>query len=738
MVVFPRTTTVRQSAPPRNSQQEINLPITREEAPNPSKRRHQRYRQGICSIALGILLTLSIVTATFAQSCPLYPSPHQRIGYNVALDGDKGINYYDAAQLGGGWYHNYTSRQSPYRPGGIQYHQMVRASINRSQLPQLLDAKVHNNPGAVWILGNEPDRYGQDGLTAAEYASFYHDLYTYLRDADPTSRIAIAGVVQPTPIRLRYLDMVLASYQQQYGTPMPVDIWDIHNFILPENCSWGASIPPGLEAYRAEAVVCPDTLDDHGDITIFKEQIRSFRQWMNDRGFRNSPLIISEYGILLSKYHGYEYERVSEYMRGTFDYMLNATDAQLGYPADGNRLVQEFAWFSLNYWEYNIDANIGLNGNLFDHDSAQITPLGRDFAAYTNAVTVRTIDLAIQNIQLSATTVDANTPVTLTVDFVNQGGIAAEDVTVQFWDGNPKSGGRLLGTSETAAQVSTACHSPQQVSYQWFPTETGVHTIYAVLSATNLGQDLNDENNYAALPLIVENTEPTMTPTVTVTPGGPTATPTLIPTAPTATPTAPLPTATPTISPSNEVSMNIDPLRAGTLTLLTLDGARIRVLIPAGTVDQPTTLTLRSITMEPTLVRNLALTSRAFQLEAYQSGSPETTVHFATPIVLTLDYLDNDLKQFDEDELMLYTRNETTATWGRQTITLIHHDPAANQLVVSYRDGEPAPGTRRTFALFAPAAPTALETPTPPPLPTATPPISQLTEQIYLPLIQNN
>ncbi|MCB0086249.1 MAG: hypothetical protein KDE47_35150, partial [Caldilineaceae bacterium] len=437
----------------------------------------------LASSLLAIFLALVVTSSALAQSCQPYTSPHQRIGFNVAPDNGYDIADYDAARLGAGWYHNYGVRLSPYRPGGILYHQMVRASIDRSNLDQVLASKIRNNPGSLWILGNEPDRYGQDGQTPAQYAAFYHDLYTYIRTIDPTSRIAVAGIVQPTPIRLRYLDMVLSSYAQQFGGPMPVEIWDIHNFILPEECGWGASIPPGLEGYRNEAVPCPPTLDDHGDLNIFKAQIRTFRQWMKDRGYRNTPLIVSEYGILLSKYHGYDHPRVRDYMTGTFDFMLNATDAQLGYSADGNRLVQEFAWFSLNYCEFDINTYFGLNGNLFDHDSAAIMPLGVDFANYINAITLRTIDLAFTNLELSATTVDPNTPVTLRATYVNQGGIAANNVEVQFWLGAPDSGGTLLGSAPLVAQVLTGCHSPLDATYQWSPTLGGNYTIYAVLTA---------------------------------------------------------------------------------------------------------------------------------------------------------------------------------------------------------------------------------------------------------------
>lgn len=522
-------------------------------------------RRYLVTLWCSLLALLVPLSPALAQSCPLYLSPHLRMGFNVAPDGGIDINNYDAARLGAGWYHNYGWRKTPYKPGGIQYHQMVRPYINTANLPAALGPTVDANPGAMWILGNEPDRYGQDGQTPAQYAVFYHDVYTFLKSRDPSSRVAIAGVVQPTPIRLRYLDMVLAEYQQRYGVAMPVEIWDIHNFILPENCDWGASIPPGLEAYRSEGKGCDTTLNNHGDITIFKQQIRDFRQWMKARGFQNRPLIISEYGILLSKYHGYDYTRVRNFMLASFDYMLNTTDSASGYPADGNRLVQEFAWFSLNYWEFDINTYFGLNGNLFDHDSRQIMALGLDYADYAKKVTAQTIDLAATDLQITPATANRGEPITFSATFVNSGAVTAENVAVRFWAGDPRHGGQLLGASPVRPQVVSGCQQPLTDTVTWLPATGGNYTIFAELTANNLALESNLTNNYrsqalAVLPLATSTPSATPSATPTATPtatSGPQATPSITPAGSDSTPTAtvvadatptPVLTATPTPS----------------------------------------------------------------------------------------------------------------------------------------------------------------------------------------------
>ncbi|MEZ4617241.1 MAG: hypothetical protein R2867_17260 [Caldilineaceae bacterium] len=275
------------------------------------------------------------------SSCPLYPSPHLRIGVNVAKEGGVTVDDYAVAQTHAGWYHDYNQQLHPTAPNGMLYHQMLRTSLDTSRLEELVGPLVDANPGAVWVLGNEPDRYGQDEMTPAAYAVFYHDLYTFLKARDAASRVAIGAIVQATPLRLRYLDMVLDEYHARYGTRLETDFWTLHGFNLPEQCSWGAGIPPGLEAFREEGVPCLSPLSEHGNLTTFQTRIRNFRQWMVDRGYRNTPLILSEYGILLTSLHGFQHSVVRDYMLSSFDFMLNEQPiARLGFRPIAT------AWFS--------------------------------------------------------------------------------------------------------------------------------------------------------------------------------------------------------------------------------------------------------------------------------------------------------------------------------------------------------------------------------------------------------
>jgi hypothetical protein len=153
---------------------------------------------------------------------------------------------------------------------------------------------------------------------------------------------------------------------------MPVDVWNVHAFILrEEKDSWGVDIPPGIGVEEGTLY----EINDHDDLVIFRQQITAFRRWMKERGERDKPLIISEYGILMPAEYGFDRARVRDFMYASFDFFLTATDDSLGYGPDSNRLVQRWAWFSLGDRKYP-------TGNLYDPDTRLMTPVGFDFSNY--------------------------------------------------------------------------------------------------------------------------------------------------------------------------------------------------------------------------------------------------------------------------------------------------------------------------------------------------------------------
>jgi len=297
-------------------------------------------------------------------------SPRQRMGFVAPL---RDVERYDIAQLGAGWHISCQRGEDPVPAAGMECAQLVGVTggVSQSDLASLREIAA-SHPGRLWLVGNEPDVIWQLNATPEEYARLYRDVYEAIKGADPTSQVAIGATSQVTPLRLRYLDEILAAYSRIYSEPMPVDVWNIHLAVLrEERGTWGVDIPPGMPDDEGTLY----QIEDNGEIEILKEQVVAFRRWMAERGLRDKPLIVTEFSVLMPPEYGFPVERVESFMVAAFDYLMTATDEDTGYPPDGNRLVQRWAWYS-------VADSVYATGNLFDPETRQITPLGEAFAAY--------------------------------------------------------------------------------------------------------------------------------------------------------------------------------------------------------------------------------------------------------------------------------------------------------------------------------------------------------------------
>jgi hypothetical protein len=268
-------------------------------------------------------------------------------------------------------------RVDPTQPlsPGIKFWHMVRLYQDRVRSDwDDINRVAQEQPGAFWIIGNEPDVVVQDNSTPEQYAVLYHDLYYHIKGIDPTARIAIGGVSQPTPLRRAYLDRVLNAYQTNYGEPMPIDIWTVHAFILREEAgSWGVGIPPGMGSDGAQLY----EIADHDSREIFQQNIIDFRAWMAARGYGDRPLAVTEYGVIMPNDYGFPPEAVAAFMTDSFDFFLTAANGT-GYGPDGGRLAQWWFWFSL------YDDWVSTTGNLYDTETGELTYLGDVFADYVH------------------------------------------------------------------------------------------------------------------------------------------------------------------------------------------------------------------------------------------------------------------------------------------------------------------------------------------------------------------
>jgi hypothetical protein len=340
-------------------------------------------------------------------------TPKQRFGVVVVrsftgLPGFPGrlADYAGVEDLGIGWYSDWWRSTSPETFGGtMEYVQLLGTCTvpgYASWPPNWasVTATARANPGSVWIIGNEPEHRTQGGNTPEMYAVMYHEAYYFIKGVDPDAQIAIGGIVQPTPIRLQWLERCLAHYEKTYHEPMPVEIWNTHIQILCETCTWGAGKPVGLEDQPGTAY----EIKDNFSVLKLRELIEALRTWLVAHGQGNKPLIVSEFGVLMPPSYfdpynpcedcgGYRSgdEAVAGFMRKSFAYFMTERDPLYGYAPDGNRLVQRWMWFSLNHPLYDEGPGFapgGMGGALYYWDNpSQRTPLGDAYRAYVRRYT---------------------------------------------------------------------------------------------------------------------------------------------------------------------------------------------------------------------------------------------------------------------------------------------------------------------------------------------------------------
>jgi len=463
---------------------------------------------------------------------PPYPLAHERFGVNLVGSAST-ITRYDVAALGVGWYLNWDIAVNPPHPNGIGFLQTIRlfqGSLTGYQSQAVIRAALRDNPGAIWQIGNEPDSIWLDHCTPEQYARAYHTYYHFVKAHDPTALVAFGGLVQGTPLRMRYLDLVWQRYRDFYGEEMPVDVWVVHGFIFPEvRGGWGADIPPGMEAYADLGV--NREIREHDDMGIFVEQIVRFRQWMADHGQRDKPLLVNEYGITIwpdiidEDGEDFSDDRVIAFMHATFDYFLTATDAQIGYPDDGDRLVQGWAWYSLDDNVYHDGQMIGegYNGDLFFGPTVkELTGLGQGFADYVHnqvGIGPAYTDLAPRRLQSipSVPFWSEGDGITLTVEVINTGQQPAQDIAVQFWEGEPGDG-VLIGSPQIVSEVPGRYAGVGQATIIWSPPDSGAYELWVVVDSSDAVVEADEGNNRLSRIVLVA-TERVFLPLVMATSG---------------------------------------------------------------------------------------------------------------------------------------------------------------------------------------------------------------------------
>jgi hypothetical protein len=426
-----------------------------------------------------------------------------------------GSEGYAIDSLGVGSYLDWTAGSDPVLPPDVEYIQVLRLrddlyAHDRENLP----AWLARRPGSVWVIGNEPDTTygGQDELLAEVYADRYYELARIIRKLDPSAKLAFGSIVQPTPLRMRYLarawDRLVSDAGGVRNASLLIDIWSIHSFILNEDPGkWGTGIPLGFEGDYSDAVIITDFSDTY-NIEIFKQRIIAFRSWMAEKGERDKPLWITEYGSLFPPidppggpdYYNISDEDTTSFMLDTFIFMLGAEDDQAGMPADSNHLVQRWFWYSLNEHRY------VFGGSLFDPDNAKLpTWVGNHFINFQagNLMPVDLLPLALSIAPISYNSDHTRVNYRLDISIGNKLFSDASCAQVWLYDGDPNAGGVLIAGPIQASAIQSD-FGKGKLSYNWMNVEPFTeHMLYVYVGPVHV-EDNNPGNNLASFKVFTD------------------------------------------------------------------------------------------------------------------------------------------------------------------------------------------------------------------------------------------
>lgn len=445
------------------------------------------------------LLTVPMVASRYVPARATYSR------FGVGAPRPYSVADYPIADLRAGWYWDWAARPDAERPLGTEYYPTIRLTQVGEDgfsftpgIETIIEvAAVH--PGTVWLIGNEPDRkYWQDDLVPRAYANAYAHLYRLIKDIDPTAVIGAGQIVQPTALRLQYLEEVLQAYRDAQGAEMPVDVWVIHAYPLSEDpLDNGADLPPGIDGGDIFRISLVETTS----VAIFQKFIADFRQWMLDHGYRDCPLIVSEFGVLA--YEDlcpdgvclFDEEHVIQYMNATLEVLNSQANLETGYPADHYRLVQKWAWYSLTNSPTTGEGPLA--GWLYDVDTRKRNPSGEAYARFAGSLP-RTVNLrpvrlvgeyAVQD------SVGGANALVLTAAVLNNGEVTAGgDVRVRFYLGDPDLGGTQIGSDQFIRGLAGGA-IPRLVQVNWEDAPSGVWDVVVVVDPANVVAETDEQDN---------------------------------------------------------------------------------------------------------------------------------------------------------------------------------------------------------------------------------------------------
>ncbi len=244
-----------------------------------------------------LLPVLAIIALSIAGSSSWHPGSSIQAAtvannkYGLIINGPSAsIVRNNLTTLQMGWWYEFT--ESDTNPSGYNKVLLIRTpESEEKKTVSELQALASKNPGAYWMIGNEPNVPGQDNISASGYAELFNYYATNVKAIDSNAKLVGPNILNWDDTCSScggftkghtWVDSFRTSYQSSYGSEPPIDVWGIHAYYI----NWGQT--PMVDYQKAI------------------DQLAGLRQYLNGSSAHSSkPIWVTEFGVIWG-YDGYQ------------------------------------------------------------------------------------------------------------------------------------------------------------------------------------------------------------------------------------------------------------------------------------------------------------------------------------------------------------------------------------------------------------------------------------------------
>jgi hypothetical protein len=208
---------------------------------------------------------------------------------------------------------------------------------------------------------------------------------------------------------------------------------------------------------------------------------------------------LSEFGLLYDENvtdefgHNFTLPRAAAFLTKTFDYLATANDATIGMPSDGNRLVQQWVWFSVNN-------PVGHVSNLVtDTTPLTFTVVGQMYqsSVASRALAPNLVPRPLNNLTLILTSGSTSVTATLPVQIINNGNqLVTVPLNVTFYSDAAMT--QVIGSVLIQDDLPGCARRRVTASVAWPNLGTGFHSYWVKVDSANVVVETNETDNVAS------------------------------------------------------------------------------------------------------------------------------------------------------------------------------------------------------------------------------------------------